>query len=56
MKKNQYIAPEMEVVEMEASAVLAASIAVGEGEADAEQSFSNRHRGEWGNLWADDKK
>lgn len=51
MKKKLYIAPDMEIVKIEPSAVVAASISIGEGEADAGQSFANEHRGSWGNLW-----
>ena len=60
MKKN-YIAPVMEVVELEVATLIAGSINAGDslpgtswggdnnqggGSADG-----NRHRGEWGNLW-----
>lgn len=51
MEKKNYIAPEMEIVKMETAAVLAASVKIGEGEAAAEQSFSNERRGGWGDLW-----
>ena len=53
MKKNMYIAPNCEVVEMETVAVLAASLNVGVGD-NVKEDFTedaNRHRGEWGNLW-----
>ena len=54
MEKKKYIVPQMEVIEMEVSLVLAASagdIPVegdGNGGGDA---LSNGRRGEWGNLW-----
>lgn len=51
MEKKKYIAPEMEVVDIDTVEMISASIEIGEGEADAGDSFSNRHRGEWGNLW-----
>lgn len=51
MNKKQYIAPEVEIVEMEAMTVLAASIGFGKEEKGAGDSFSNHRRGQWGNLW-----
>ena len=51
MEKNVYIAPKMEIVEMEVVTVLAASVLFGDGDADAGQSFTNDRRGAWGNLW-----
>lgn len=56
--KKVYIKPEVEIVECELESLLAGSIQTDlpgmggfggeeDGEADA-----NRHRGEWGNLWA----
>ena len=59
MKKKVYIAPQMEVIEIDTVQMLAASkpeIGVGDGEVDADGAWSNRHRGTWGNLWADDEK
>ena len=56
MNKKEYIKPSVEVVEMDMVSMVAASIGVGEGSEDAGDAWSNRHRGEWGNLWADDKK
>lgn len=55
MKKKQYIAPEVELVELEMVEILAASIRIGEGEKNAEESFSNDRRGGWGNLWGDEE-
>ena len=49
----------MEVIEIENASMLASSkpeIGVGDGEVDADGAWSNRHRGTWGNLWADDEK
>lgn len=51
MEKKNYIAPKTKIVKMETAAMLAASIRIGEGEAAAEESFSNERRGGWGNLW-----
>ena len=52
--KKEYIAPQMEVVEIEVSQVLSASaedIPVGGDGNGGGDALSNRHRGEWGNLW-----
>ena len=51
MKKKQYIAPEVEIIELDMIDMLAASIGFGTGNKDAGDSFSNRHRGNWGDLW-----
>ena len=59
MKKKQYIAPEVEIAEIEMVSMLAASKfngSVSDEETGDDAWMSNRHRGEWGNLWADDKK
>ena len=55
MKKKQYIAPEVEIIELDMIDMLAASIGFGEEGKDANTSFSNRRRGQWGNLWADEE-
>ena len=52
--KKEYIAPQMEVVEIEVSQVLSASaedIPVGGDGNGGGDALSNRPRGEWGNLW-----
>jgi hypothetical protein len=57
-KKKEYIAPQIEVVEIDAMSMFAGSkpeIGVGNGDAEADDAWSNRHRGEWGNLWDSDK-
>lgn len=57
-KKKKYIAPQIEVVEIEASQVLSASaedIPVGGDGTSGGDALSNRHRGTWGNLWGDEK-
>ena len=59
MEKETYIAPQMEVIEIENASMLAASaenIPVGGNGQGGGEALSNRHRGEWGNLWADDEK
>lgn len=56
MEKIKYIAPEVQVLEMDVIDMLAASISLGEEGKDAGDSFSNRHRGTWGDLWGDDEK
>ena len=59
MEKKQYIAPTMEIAEIEMVSMMAASkpgIGVGDGDADAGEAWSNDRRGSWGNLWSDDKK
>ena len=57
MKKKAYIAPQMEVIEIDTVQMLAASAedipVVGEGGGGTE-ILSNGRRGTWGNLWADD--
>ena len=51
MEKKSYITPELEIIEMTPSTMVAASISVGNGEADAGQSFTKEQRGSWGNIW-----
>ena len=58
--KKDYIAPQMELITMEPSNMLASSVQVNvfvgedgkEVEVDASESLSNDRRGEWGDLWA----
>lgn len=55
MGKKEYFAPVCEVIELETISMLAGSINQkyeGEEEKDIELQ-TNRHRGEWGNLWSD---
>ena len=55
MEKKEYIKPEVEVIDLEPSQVLAtSSIEVKPGESGADQ-LSNDRRGKWGDLWADDE-
>ena len=59
MEKKEYIKPEIEVIEMDPTTMMAASkpeIGVGSGEVDAGDAWSNKRRGTWGNLWSDDKE
>jgi hypothetical protein len=51
MEKKSYNAPEAKLIKIDTLTMLAASIEIGKGEADAGQSFSNEHRGSWGNIW-----
>ena len=59
MEKKEYIAPECEIVEMETVNMIANSfdtpIEGTEDENDSGSLGSNRHRGEWGNLWSNIK-
>jgi hypothetical protein len=54
--KKKYQKPEIEVIEFEMDVyMLDSSIITDGGEAgDDEDATANRHRGEWGNLWAED--
>ena len=58
MKKKKYIAPQMEVVDLDVVTMLATSKNVGvfDTTTDADAVMSNRHRGTWGNLWAKDEE
>ena len=56
MKKNIYIAPCVEIIEIDSASMLAASphdIPVVDGEGS--DVLSNHRRGTWGSLWADEK-
>ena len=60
MEKKKYIIPECEIVEMETVYMSSTSFKVetgGDGSVeednDVNEMGSNRHRGEWGNLWSD---
>ena len=53
MEKKKYIVPECEIIELEGAVYMqAASFDVDLGD-DLENGTTetNRHRGEWGNLW-----
>ena len=52
MEKKEYIAPVCEVIELETISMLAGSFKQEiEGEEGDIELQTNRHRGEWGNLW-----
>ena len=51
MIKKTYIAPQLEVFNIESSSIIAASIKIGDGGADAGQSFTNKHQGTDENMW-----
>jgi hypothetical protein len=56
MKKNEYIAPEIVVVDFEPVLMLSGSkpdIGIEDGEGG--EILSNDRRGTWGNLWGDEK-
>lgn len=53
MEKKKYISPECTVVEMELMNLIATSLGFGEDKPENDiEDMSNRHRGEWGDLWA----
>ena len=56
MEKKKYIAPLCEVIELEATvSMMAASEKFGFGEdweGNEQPMDANKHRGEWGDLWA----
>ena len=56
MKKKIYIAPAMEITEIEMVTMLAASVLVSDKLTEDDAVMSNRRRGTWGNLWAEDEK
>ena len=56
MNKKAYIAPEMEVMNVEAVEMMAASLGINEEEVDTkEYQLSTGRRGTWGNFWYDGK-
>ena len=55
MKKKEYMIPTCEVVELEMVSMIAGSITEQPGEGDDFEQQTNRHRGEWGNLWSNIK-
>ena len=56
--KMKYQKPEIEVIEFEMEIYMLDSslegTGPGEGDSGELEGQSNRHRGEWGNLWAED--
>ena len=58
MEKKEYMTPTCEVVEIEIVSMIATSPSFnpdGEEEENDTGNMSNRHRGQWGNLWGSDK-
>ena len=51
MIKKTYIAPQLDVLNIELSSLIAASIKIGDGGAGAGQSFTNKHQGTDENMW-----
>ena len=59
MEKKAYIKPQMEVIELESETMmLTASNEVDVRDETTEEDawMTNRRRGTWGNLWADNEK
>jgi hypothetical protein len=60
MNKKKYIAPAIEVIEMEVAPYMVAGSVMNGGEIggdfdeEFDQELSNNRRGQWGNLWAED--
>ena len=50
MKKN-YISPAVTEINIEAEAMIAASLGYIDTEFDSEEQLSDKRRGSWGNLW-----
>ena len=59
MKKKEYITPECEIIELEGAVYMQSTSfdkELGEEEGENDSGWmSNRHRGEWGNLWSNIK-
>ena len=51
MEKKQYIAPQMEIAEIELATILAASTLISDKVTGDDAVMSNDRRGSWGNLW-----
>ena len=55
MEKETYIAPQIEVLEIESVEMLAGSLVFNDKYVDTEQQLSNGYRpgrrGQWGDLW-----
>lgn len=51
MDKKAYIAPEMEVMNVETETMIAMSVVVDEESQDNVTTDSRGRRGSWGNLW-----
>lgn len=56
MNKKAYIAPEMEVMNVEAVEMMAASLGFySEEEVESTEQLGTGRRGTWGNFWYDGK-
>ena len=57
MKKQEYIKPSTEVIEMEVMSMVATSVPnIGIEDGSGTEILSNDRRGRWGDLWSNDKK
>ena len=59
MNKKAYIKPSVEVIEIAPVSMIATStpeIGFGSEDKNASDSWTNKRRGTWGNLWADNEK
>ena len=57
MEKKEYITPECEIIELEGAVYMQSTSfdkEIGGSKEEENESgwMSNRHRGEWGNLWS----
>ena len=61
MEKKEYIKPEVEVIELDPTSMIAASapnigiVDPNDPNGSGAEILSNGRRGKWGNLWADDE-
>ena len=55
MGKKEYIAPVVEIAELEVTEMLSSSLNVGISDEITEDDavMSNRHRGQWGDRWSE---
>ena len=55
MEKKEYIAPVVEIAELEVVDMLAASLSISVSDEVTEENavMSNRHRGQWGDRWSE---
>ena len=54
MKKN-YLKPEAEIIDIITSTFIAASANQGEDDQDPGPGDAGKHRGDWGNIWGEEK-
>ena len=55
MEKKAYIAPEMEVMNVETVEMMASSVAMYDEEVETTNQLGTGRRGTWGNFWAEGK-